>query len=489
MEVDAGSSGKHWWSCRRVLGSARWQQPNGSIAYRTYVRIVSKPDGVRDPVHDWIVLDDAEWDAVDTPVYQRLRGIHQLAMTYLVYPGTTHTRFEHSLGVRHVAGRIVERLAVKSPDQFPEEDQRTVRHAALLHDIGHGPFSHVSEQVLDEVNGLKDIHEKISVALARTYGPIRDALGQAECDAAADLIEGVGGRSVYRDIVSGETDADKLDYLPRDSYFAGVDYGHCDLTRLIDTMVVMGDPEAQTYLGFKASGVYAVERLVLARHHMFRQVYAHKTRVATDIMITRALRKAIDEGALKRDCYELPEHDGERAPSEAFLERFLTQTDSSVLEDMLNADDGDAESRDLAQRLVSRQLLRQVVSIPLHRESERLDRQKVTAILDPVEFTKEKVAEIERELAEGIGEPEHLVALHLDKRRNPTFRLPGTTAVIDEKQIVLERDGKTVWLEDESEIFRPMTGEDQNYLYLYTPELDDDQSKRANDLLWEILAR
>lgn len=456
---------------------------------------MAKTDGVRDPIHDWISLDEREWRAVDTPVYQRLRGIHQLAMTYLVYPGTTHTRFEHSLGVRHVAGRIVERLADKSPDLFPEEQQQTVLHAALLHDVGHGPFSHVSEQVLDELSGAEDVHEKISVALARRNGPIREALGEDECDAAADLIEGVGGRSVYRDIVSGETDADKLDYLPRDSYFAGVDYGKCDLTRLIDTMVVMGDPAAQTYLGFKASGVFAVEGLVLARHHMFRQVYAHKTRVATDIMITRALRAAIDEEVLPRNAYEVPvDGDGRADPTDEFLERFLRQTDASVLEAMLNAADEGLVSRDLAQRLVTRRLLRQTVSIALHRAGDRLDRRKVAAILDPAELTREKITDIEREVANAIGESPHLVALSLDKRRNPTFRLPGTSSVIDEKQIVLERDGNTVYLEDESEIFRPMKGEDQSYLFLYAPPLDDQDENdnrvaTARELLWEILAR
>jgi len=449
---------------------------------------MSEPAGVRDPVHDWIELAEPEWRAVDTPVYQRLRRIHQLAMTYLVYPGTTHTRFEHSLGVRHVAGRIVRHLAEKSPDLFPEEQQRVVLHAALLHDIGHGPFSHVSEQVLEDLSGAEDVHEKISVALARRDGPMRQALGDAECDAAADLIEGVGGRSVYRDIVSGETDADKLDYLPRDSYFAGVEYGKCDLTRLIDTMVVMGDPAAQTYLGFKSNGVFAVEGLVLARHHMFRQVYAHKTRVATDIMITRALRAAIDEGVLPRDAYQVPITDGEATPTDEFLERFLQQTDASVLEAMLNAADG-LVSRDLAGRLVTRRLLRQTVSIPLHRAGERLDRRKLAAILDPAEFTREKTTEVEQEVAAAIDEPPHLVALYLEKRRNPTFRLPGTSAQIDEKQIVLQRNGNTVYLEDESEIFQPMKGEDQSYLFLYASQLDDDRANRARDLLWEILAR
>lgn len=449
---------------------------------------MSQTDGVRDPVHDWIALPEEEWRAVDTAVFQRLRGIHQLAMTYLVYPGTTHTRFEHSLGVRHVAGRLCSRLADVKPDLFPVEQQRQVHHAALLHDVGHGPFSHVSEQIVGELSGVEDVHEKISVAIIRRDEGLRNALGEAACDAAADLIEGIGGRSVYRDIVSGETDADKLDYLPRDSYFAGVEYGKCDLTHLIDTAVVLGDPAAQTYLGFKASGVFAVEGLVLARHHMFRQVYAHKTRLATDIMIIRALRAAIDEDLLPREAYAVPEVDGEPVPTDDFLERFLGQTDASVMEALRNAPEGTV-SRDLGERLLSRRLLRQTVAIALHRPTERLDRRQLAAILDPEQFTRERTEEVEAELAQGLGfaDKPYLVALYLDRRRNPTYRLPG--ARIDEKQIVLDRDGGTVYLEDESEIFQPMQVEEQSFLFLYTPPLDEAADERAKELLWEILAR
>jgi uncharacterized protein len=449
---------------------------------------MSDTEGVRDPVHDWIALSESEWRAVDTAVFQRLRRIRQLAMTYLVYPGTTHTRFEHSLGVRHVAGRICTRLEQTAPELFPEERKTAVLNAALLHDVGHGPFSHVSEQVLDEVAGVRKVHEKISVTIARTDENLRGALGGAECDAAADLIEGVGGRSVYRDIVSGETDADKLDYLPRDSYFAGVAYGKCDLTRLIDTVEVLGDPAAQTYLGFRAAGIFAVEGLVLARHHMFRQVYAHKTRLATDIMIIRALMAAIEEDVLPRDAYTVPVADGQAVPTKEFVDAFLNQTDESVLEAMLSAQEG-LVCRDLAERLVSRRLLRQTVSVPLHRPTERLDRRQLAAILDAEQFTREKINELEMELANelGFGDTPYLVALYLDRRANPTYRLPGSR--IDEKQIVLELDGGIVYLEDESEIFQPMKVEEQSFLFLYTPPMDDAGNDRAKELLWEILAR
>ena len=173
-----------------------------------------------------------------------------------------------------------------------------MRAAALLHDIGHGPFSHVSEEVLDARNQVHGVHEAISVAIMRTDPQLHAALGREICERAADLVGHVNDyavRSVQRDIVSGPSDADKLDYLRRDSYFAGVNYGEYDLNRLIDTAVRIEDGGVETYLGFKESGVWAVEGLLLARHHMHRQVYGHKTRVATDIMVQRALMLGLEE--------------------------------------------------------------------------------------------------------------------------------------------------------------------------------------------------
>jgi hypothetical protein len=228
-----------------------------------------------------IGLSAAEWNAVDTPVFQRLRRVRQLAMTHLVYPGALHTRFEHSIGVRHIARRLAGSIGLS------RDDGEVVQTAALLHDVGHGVFSHVSEQVIDDLSGADGVHEAVSVAIMRTDPDLHAALGRELCERAAEIVGLEGPRSVMRDIVSGPTDADKLDYLLRDSYYAGVSYGRYDLERIIDTARVIAPSSAQTQLGFDADDIYAVEEMRMARHHMHRQVYGHKTRLATDIMTTR----------------------------------------------------------------------------------------------------------------------------------------------------------------------------------------------------------
>jgi hypothetical protein len=166
-----------------------------------------------------VTLSPAEWAAVDTPVFQRLRRVRQLAMTHLVYPGAVHTRFENSIGVRHIAGRLSESLGLD------DEDRDIVQIAALLHDVGHGVFSHVSEQVIDELSGAEGVHEAVSVAIMRTDQSLQRALGGERCERAAEIVALEGPRTAMRDIVTGPTDADKLDYLLRDSYYAGVNYG------------------------------------------------------------------------------------------------------------------------------------------------------------------------------------------------------------------------------------------------------------------------
>src|SRR5436305_751528 len=171
---------------------------------------------VRDPIHGMIELSPAEWKAAVSPVFQRLRRVRQLAMTHLVYPGALHTRFEHSIGVRHIAGRLCESLG------FGTGEAEVVKTAALLHDVGHGVFSHVSEQVIDELSGADGVHEAVSVAVMRTDPQLHAALGNELCERAASIVGLEGPRTAMRDVVSGPSDADKLDYLLRDSHFAGV---------------------------------------------------------------------------------------------------------------------------------------------------------------------------------------------------------------------------------------------------------------------------
>ena len=160
--------------------------------------MTERPHEMRDPIHGFIKLSEKEKNLIDTQVFQRLRRIRQLAMTFLVYPGAVHTRFDHSIGVMYVAEQICTKLRELNSTKICDEDIDRVRLAALLHDVGHGPFSHVSEYLLDayaldrtDMGHMREkIHEKITVDIVRTDPEIRDILSEEECDFVADMIQG-----------------------------------------------------------------------------------------------------------------------------------------------------------------------------------------------------------------------------------------------------------------------------------------------------------
>lgn len=426
-----------------------------------------------------IELSQQEWAAVDAPVFQRLRGIRQLAMTHLVYPGAVHTRFEHSIGVCHVSGRLATRLKLDS------DTARVVRAAALLHDVGHGPFSHISEQVIDDLAGIHGVHEAISAFLIRNDPTIVAALGEDVAQAAAAIVALEGPRSVQRDIVSGPTDADKLDYLLRDSYFAGVKYGEYDLERVVDSARIIAPRSAQTQLGFDADGLWAVEGLLMARHHMHRQVYGHKTRLATDIMITRALRLAIAEGVVNPAAYTVPVANDRPEITPEFVDMYVAQVDARVLDQLCAADPSTATG-DLGARIRDRRLLRQTVAVRLDLSKDELGDARVADLLDSDVTTPDVIAQKEAAIAERLDLPSHLVALHLDARTNPTYRNPGS---IRPRDVMIQRgDGQARLLQSESEIFRSDLGENQAWIFLYTPGLDEDFDERAKEELWNQLS-
>ena len=433
---------------------------------------------VRDPIHGLIELSRDEWSAVDTPVFQRLRRVRQLAMTHLVYPGTLHTRFDHSIGVRHIARQLA--LSIK----LDEGEQKVVQTAALLHDVGHGVFSHVSEQVIDDLSGAEGVHEAVSVAIMRTDDELHRALGKELCERAADLVALEGPRTAMRDIVSGPTDADKLDYLLRDSHFAGVNYGRYDLPRIIDTARVIEPKSAQTQLGFEAEGIWAVEELRMARHHMHRQVYGHKTRLATDIMITRALRLAIKEGVLSEAAFKVPVENDRPQIDGDFVSSYLGHTDADTLAVLCKAPDG-SPVHDLAERLRDRRLLRRTASIRLDQRVQELGDARFAMIRDAEEFTRDKIEAIETRLAGELEVPLHLVALHLDTRTNPTYRTPGRP--LGPKDIMIQRENRQpLLMERESEIFTEGAAQDLTWVYLYTP-CSAEVDARAEELLWQTL--
>ncbi len=200
---------------------------------------------IRDPLYGFIDLSETETRIIDTPVFRRLHGIKQLSHAYLVYPTAIHTRFEHSLGVTHLADRISKQLSLD------DEVREVVRLAALLHDVGHGPFSHLFEAVLERVNGKKIDHDKISMMLIREDPDISSILG----DMGEKVIRILDRRpapgldrkisSLATDIVSSPLDVDKMDYLRRDSYHIGVAYGQFDLPRIIHMLTHTDDKREQ----------------------------------------------------------------------------------------------------------------------------------------------------------------------------------------------------------------------------------------------------
>lgn len=246
---------------------------------------------VRDPIHNYILLDALGADLVDAPRMQRLRRIHQLGTGNLVYPGANHTRFEHSLGAWHLAGLACDCLGVT-----PSE-RKAVQAAALLHDVGHGPFSHTSDPLYRDYLGKT--HEELTVE-ALQKGAIPDVLTRHGVDPrhVAELVRGEGRLGA---LVSGDLDVDRMDYLVRDSHYTGVHIG-VDLQRLVQDLVLT--PKG---LAIRESSVMAAEMLLVTRLQMYASVYLHRTCRVGERMIERAFRLALDAGEIKPE--QLPQMD------------------------------------------------------------------------------------------------------------------------------------------------------------------------------------
>lgn len=252
---------------------------------------------IRDPVHGFVRADPLEAALINSPPVQRLRFIHQLGFTFLVFPGAEHSRFGHVIGAMHLAGRVYDALCTKSQGLLPggatAPERRLTRAAALLHDLGHAPFSHSAEDLFE--GGID--HEQMTRRLLDSpevedlFARHGDGIGTAD---VRRLLQG-GGTATERllaKIVSGELDVDKMDYLLRDSLFCGVRYGTYDLERLLDTMLPIADPETGEWgIGVDEGGVHALEALVMARYYMFTQVYFNATGKALELHLNEWLRE------------------------------------------------------------------------------------------------------------------------------------------------------------------------------------------------------
>lgn len=376
---------------------------------------------VRDAIHGLIDLRVEEWRVIATRPFQRLRGVQQLAFTHLVYPSARHSRFEHSIGCCHIAGRIADKLGLD------KKRTRRVRLAALVHDIGHGPFSHVSEEVMKE-------HEAISAALLVHHPGIKDALPETDREYIAQLLTESGSgkkRSVERDMIAGPADVDKFDYLLRDSYFCGVEYGRYDLHKILESARSVPEYGGKTALGFHEDAIYALEEMVLGRHHMHRQVYAHKTRLATDRMIVRAIRFGIQEGTLPTSVFSPSELD------EAFVNEFVEWDDARVVRTLCS--ETKKIGGQLMRSLLDRHLYKRLFRYGLDELRKHLGIEYAGYAASPdKEVLKEKITNVEAAIAESAEVEAHWVCLYWENLKNPLSGVPSLT--IDDKEIVLLTD-------------------------------------------------
>lgn len=292
---------------------------------------------IRDPLWDNIQLDADALAVLDTPPVQRLRYVRQLGHAFLVYPGATHSRFEHALGAYHLTGRALGILEQRGElGRVPREERLAVRLAALLHDIGHYPFSHALEEA-----GFVH-HETLGVG----------RLGQGELGEALrrlggeDLVERIGGLirgrspSPLQGLISGTLDLDKVDYLSRDALACGVPYGNLDVDRLLAALTLVEGSGSRAEIGVMEKGVSALESMLFAKYQMYRNVYWHHAVRAATCMFKRAVVGTVRAG---------------RLTPEAIAEA----TDGSLVERLLEAD-----PTGLARAVHARRLYKRALDVP-----------------------------------------------------------------------------------------------------------------------------
>jgi len=239
-----------------------------------------------DPIHDFIRVYDHELEIIDNPIFQRLRRIKQLSGAHLTYPAAQHTRFEHSLGVMHIASQAGH--ALKEKGILKSDDIKILRLAGLLHDIGHGPFSHLFEEIIQQ---KKISHEDFGKAII-LKSEIGDTLTKNGFDKKF-ITKVAFGESKYQylnEIISGTLSADMMDYLLRDGYFTGAEHAKIDHKRLTQSLDVH-----KKKLALERSALYSFESMMYSRYQMFKAVYFHKTVRAAEVMMIEALRLSDDE--------------------------------------------------------------------------------------------------------------------------------------------------------------------------------------------------
>jgi uncharacterized protein len=374
---------------------------------------------IRDSLHGNLKLNEFEVKLIDTPQIQRLRRIKQLGFTYLVYPGANHTRFEHSIGSMYLASRLANSL------NLSKEQKEMLRVCALLHDAGHGPFSHVSEGVLEksheELTSKLIMKSELSEILSEKFDP-------------KEIIKLINGEGTLGHIISGDLDVDRMDYLLRDSYYTGVAYGVIDVERLIHNM------KLEDNLILKAKGVQAAESMLLARYFMYPSVYQHHTTRIINSIFRRCLNQLFkEEHIIPEKIYKYDDTD--------IISTARYQT--GFIADMMH-------------RLDNRKLFKTVYSLKL----DELENPNAVFKIEP-----ERIKSFEKEISEELNIPSEYVIM--DVPDYPSF---------DEMKTQVSSSGELVNLIEISTIVRTLRDARFNHadLCVYLPEEYSNNAKGFN---------
>ena len=371
---------------------------------------------INDPVHGFIKIPyEILYDVLEHRYFQRLRRISQTGLLSLVFPGATHTRFHHALGAMHLMFTALETLKLKNV-KISDEEEKAALLAILLHDVGHGPYSHALESLL-----MEDWHhEKLSILLMKK---LNDEFN-GELDLAIEMFQGKYHRKFFNQLITSQLDVDRLDYLKRDSFFTGVSEGSVNTQRIISMMNVKDDE-----LLIDEKGVYSIENFLTARMFMYWQVYYHKTSALAEHLLGKILSRAkqlISEGkqveAYGNLKYFLYKTDFEKATEED-VNRFTQLDDTDVLSAIKtwqNADDFVLSY--FCKAVVQRKFPKTVFSSQKFEESEILEKIEKANQKFGIENGDQLVEQISRTL------------LPYDNQKQPMF--------------LLKRDGRKIKLED-----------------------------------------
>ena len=341
------------------------------INNRNLVNPTNKLKIFNDPIYGFITIPNTLiYDLIQHPYFQRLRRISQMGMSYLVYPGAHHTRFHHALGCMHIMQKAVQTLRFKGVE-ISNDEENALYIAILLHDIGHGPFSHAMEHsIVEDVH-----HEEISLFFMNALNQEFDG----KLSLAIQIFKGEYHRKFMLQLISSQLDMDRMDYLKRDSFYSGVAEGNINSDRLIQMMNVQDD-----VLVIEEKGIFSVEKFLVARRLMYWQAYLHKTSVVAELTLTKILKRAkeLTQKGIQLACSE---------PLSFFLNNKISSDDfnEEILKTFALLDDYDVMGAiktwqfnddfvlsSLSKMIINRDLLK-IVMLDEKVELEKLNRFKI----------------------------------------------------------------------------------------------------------------